>query len=117
MKKIFEFNGSAELLGRLLKESDMIDQIVSESGGGKVRMVVEVKRPALQVEDDLHWNEHHEARMDRIGQNGGDGLHYNDPEYQKEIQRYRNSKPTEMHLRETRSHDWMEGDDAEVVGV
>lgn len=60
-KKIFEFNGSAELLGRLLKESDMIDQVISEAGGGKVRMVVEVKRPSFQVEDDLRFCEHQES--------------------------------------------------------
>lgn len=144
------------------------DDIQITKTGEDIRPQVHLGEPC-QIEDDLHWDEHHEARMDVIGQNGGDGLHYNDPKYQQEIQQYRNSKHTddcladdmsahvigeiklagsyrtpgymgprpmahfrpdltseeiamlegraEMHLRETRSHEWMEGDDAEVVGT
>lgn len=29
-----------------------------------------------KIETELHWDEHHERRIDLIGQNGGDGLHY-----------------------------------------
>lgn len=30
----------------------------------------------LRTDDDLRWGDKHEARMDVIGQNGGDGAHY-----------------------------------------
>lgn len=60
-KKIFEFNGSADLLSRLLRESDTIDQIVNEAGGGKVRMIVEVSKPIYQVEGGLRFYEKQES--------------------------------------------------------
>ena len=43
--------------------------------GENIRAAVDLGEP-VHLDDDLRWNEHHEARMDRIGQNGNDGLHY-----------------------------------------
>lgn len=37
--------------------------------GQDIRPQVNFGEPC-QIEDDLHWDEHHEARMDVIGQNG-----------------------------------------------
>lgn len=93
MKKILEFCGTPELLIALLYSDDVCQTIKSEiMASGKVTMFVFAEdEPCYTpdsddikpqgnlgdpVEDDLHWNEHHEARMDRIGQNGPDGFVY-----------------------------------------
>lgn len=104
MKKVLEFMGSPEMLIALLYSDDVCQTIKDEvRASGKVSLFMfaedepyfvpdnddiqitktgEDIRPQVnlgepvQIEDDLHWDEHHEARIDVIGQNGNTGLHY-----------------------------------------
>lgn len=89
MRKVLEFCGTPDLLIALLYSDEVCQTIKNEvMSSGKVTMFVfaedepccapdsEDIRPQgnlgepVQIEDDLHWDEHHEARMDVIGQNG-----------------------------------------------
>lgn len=122
MKKVLEFMGSPEMLIALLYSDDVCQTIKDEvKASGKVSLFMfaeeepyfvpdnddititktgEDIRPAVnlgepvQIEDDLRFGESMEA-LD--GRREPDAAH--------------------MNLRETRSHEWMEGDDDEVVGV
>lgn len=95
MRKVLEFCGSPEFLIAMLYSDDVCQTIKNEiMASGKVTMFVfaeeepccapdsdEIKPQVnlgepVQIDDELHWDEHHEARMDQIGQNGGDGAHY-----------------------------------------
>lgn len=101
--KVLDFSGSNETLIRMFEHDIIAPELKKLDRAVKVAMIILVEeepfyvpdsddititktgediRPQVnlgepcQIEDDLHWDEHHEARMDVIGQNGGTGEHY-----------------------------------------
>jgi len=114
-KKIFEFNGSADLYQLLIGTPEILKQIIAEAGGKSGRVEItcddqlylfgdvttefvnpEAFRPDYTI-DDLRWGEVADLQFDGADEMMGQGV-------------------VKMSLRETRSHDWMDGDDAEVIG-
>lgn len=67
-----------------------------------------------EKEYPVNWSEADEERADVIATNGNDGLHYDDPSFKaamETLKPFAEAGRAEMKLRETRSHDWMDGCD------
>lgn len=107
------------------------DDIQITMTGEDIRPKVDLGEP-VQIVDDLrfgdvverdqkeNWTEADEERAGVIATNGNDGLHYEDPLFKvamETLKPFAEAGRAEMKLRETKAHEWMEGDDDEVVGV
>lgn len=122
MRKVLEFCGSPELLIALLYSDDVCQTIKSQvMASGKVSMFV------FAEDDDLH-------RFGDATTEAVDSAAFERPQYTVDDLRYGEKVENldtqfdgademmgqgvvKMRLRETLSHDWMEGDDSEVVGT